>query len=59
MALCLLAQPLDTDRSRGTYRRAVIHNQSAQGPGEAQPQEDVEDIATDGVGHSHVPHAWG
>lgn len=40
-----------------TYIGSVIHSQGLQCPGETEPNEDVKNIAPDGVGHGHVPHA--
>lgn len=36
----------------------MVHQKGTQSPGEAQPQQDVKDIAAYRVGHRHVPHAW-
>lgn len=40
------------------YHRSIADYEGPQCPGEAQAQQHVEYIATDGVGHSHVTHSW-
>lgn len=42
----------------GLYHRSVADYEGPQCPGEAQTQQHIEYIATDGVGHSHVTHSW-
>lgn len=51
----MLAKAMRSRKS--TYVGAVIHSQGLQGPGQTEADEDVKDIAPDGVGHGHVPHA--
>lgn len=46
-----------TKSRKTTYIGSVIHSQGLQGPGEPKANEDVKNIAPDGVGHGHVPHA--
>ena len=36
----------------------MVHHKGTQSPREAQTQQDVKDIAANGVRHRHVPHAW-
>lgn len=42
----------------GLYHRSIADYEGPQCPGEAQTQQHIEYIATDGVGHGHVPHSW-
>lgn len=40
------------------YHRSVADYEGPQRPGEAQTQQHIKYVATDGVGHGHVTHSW-
>lgn len=47
-----------TRRYMCPYYWSMVHQKRTQSPREAQPQQDVKDIAAYRVGHRHVAHTW-